>query len=59
MDCLNHIGEVIQYEGPHTIAAMFIETVTGTNGLIVPPDGYLQGLRQLLTSTASCSSATK
>jgi taurine---2-oxoglutarate transaminase len=48
MDCLNHIEEVIQYEGPHTIAAMFIETVTGTNGLIVPPDGYLPGLRQLL-----------
>jgi taurine--2-oxoglutarate transaminase len=47
MDCLNHIEEVIQYEGPHTIAAVFIETVTGTNGLIVPPDGYLQGLRQL------------
>ena len=47
MDCLNHIEEVIQYEGPHTIAAIFIETVTGTNGLIVPPDGYLQGLRQL------------
>ena len=47
MDCLNHIEEVIQYEGPQTIAAMFIETVTGTNGLIVPPDGYLQGLRQL------------
>ena len=35
------------YEGPQTIAAVFIETVTGTNGLIVPPDGYLQGLRQL------------
>ncbi len=47
MDCLNHIEEVIQYEGPQTIAAVFIETVTGTNGLIVPPDGYLQGLRQL------------
>jgi taurine--2-oxoglutarate transaminase len=47
MDCLNHIEEVIQYEGPQTIAAIFIETVTGTNGLIVPPDGYLPGLRQL------------
>jgi taurine--2-oxoglutarate transaminase len=47
LDCLNHIEEVMQYEGPHTIAAMFIETVTGTNGLIVPPDGYLTGLRQL------------
>lgn len=47
LDCLNHIEEVIQYEGPHTIAAVLIETVTGTNGLIVPPDGYLPGLRQL------------
>ncbi len=47
MDCLNHVEEVIQYEGPHTIAAIFIETVTGTNGLIVPPEGYVPGLRQL------------
>jgi taurine--2-oxoglutarate transaminase len=45
--CLDQIEEVIMYEGPHTIAAVFIETVTGTNGLIVPPDGYLQGLRQI------------
>jgi len=45
--CLDEIEEIIAYEGPHTIAAMFIETVTGTNGLIVPPDGYLQGLRAI------------
>lgn len=45
--CLAEIEEIIQYEGGHTIAAMFIETVTGTNGLIVPPDGYLQGLRAI------------
>ena len=45
--CLAEIEEIITYEGPHTIAAMFIETVTGTNGLIVPPDGYLQGLRAI------------
>jgi taurine--2-oxoglutarate transaminase len=45
--CLDQIEEVIMYEGAHTIAAIFIETVTGTNGLIVPPDGYLQGLRAL------------
>ena len=45
--CLAEIEEIIAYEGPHTIAAMFIETVTGTNGLIVPPDGYLQGLRAI------------
>jgi taurine--2-oxoglutarate transaminase len=47
MDCLNHVEEVIMYEGAQNIAAIFIETVTGTNGLIVPPDGYMQGLRAL------------
>jgi taurine---2-oxoglutarate transaminase len=45
--CLDQIEEVIMYEGPQTIAAIFIETVTGTNGLIVPPNGYLQGLRAI------------
>src|SRR5438128_4335021 len=45
--CLDEVDEIIQYEGPKTIAAIFIETVTGTNGLIVPPDGYLQGLRAI------------
>ena len=45
---LTYLEEVIQYEGPHQIAAMFIETVTGTNGIMAPPRGYLQGLRALL-----------
>ena len=45
--CLDEIEETIMYEGPQTIAAIFIETVTGTNGLIVPPDGYIQGLRAI------------
>lgn len=45
---LTYLEEVIQYEGPETIAAMFIETVTGTNGILPPPKGYLQGLRALL-----------
>ena len=45
--CLDQMEEVMTYEGPHTIAAVFIETVTGTNGLIVPPNCYLQGLRAL------------
>jgi taurine--2-oxoglutarate transaminase len=45
--CLEEVEEIIQYESGHTIAAMFVETVTGTNGLIVPPDGYLQGLREI------------
>jgi len=46
-DYLNHLEEVIQYEGPATIAAILIESVTGTNGIIIPPDGYLQGVRAL------------
>ncbi len=37
----------IQLEGPHTIAAFILEPVTGTNGILVPPDGYLQGVRAL------------
>lgn len=45
--CLDQIEEVLMYEGPHTVAAIFIEPVTGTNGIIVPPDGYLQGLREI------------
>jgi taurine--2-oxoglutarate transaminase len=45
---LKYLEEIIQYEGPHTIAAMIIETVTGTNGVLPPPKGYLKGLRALL-----------
>jgi len=41
-----HLEEVLQYEGPHTVAAVLLETVTGTNGIIVPPDGYLQSIRE-------------
>ena len=47
MPCLSHIEEMVMYEGPQNIAAVFIESVTGTNGLIVPPEGYLQGLRKM------------
>jgi taurine---2-oxoglutarate transaminase len=46
-DYLNHLEEIITLEGPPTIAAILLETVTGTNGVIVPPDGYLQGVRAL------------
>ena len=42
-----HLEEVLQYEGPHTVAAVILETVTGTNGIIVPPDGYLQSIREV------------
>jgi taurine--2-oxoglutarate transaminase len=41
------LEEVIQLEGPHTIAAFILEPVTGTNGVLIPPPGYLEGVRAL------------
>ena len=46
-ETLRGLEDVIRYEGPHTIAAIFLETVVGTNGILVPPDGYIQGVREL------------
>ncbi len=46
---LTNLEETIQLEGPQTIAAVILETVTGTNGVLVPPDGYLEGVRELCT----------
>src|SRR6476661_1738231 len=48
-ESLTMLEEVIQLEGPQTIAAFILETVTGTNGVLVPPDGYMQGVRELCT----------
>jgi taurine---2-oxoglutarate transaminase len=42
-----HIEELLQYEGPQNVAAIILETITGTNGLIVPPDGYLESVREV------------
>jgi taurine---2-oxoglutarate transaminase len=42
-----HLEEILQYEGPDTVAAVILETIVGTNGIIVPPDGYLQSIREL------------
>jgi taurine--2-oxoglutarate transaminase len=46
-ESLRYLEEVIQLEGPHTIAAFILESVTGTNGILIPPDGYMQGVRAL------------
>jgi taurine--2-oxoglutarate transaminase len=46
-DLLQRTEDVIMYEGPKTVAAIVIETVVGTNGILVPPDGYLAGLRDI------------
>ncbi|MFJ2722391.1 aminotransferase class III-fold pyridoxal phosphate-dependent enzyme [Streptomyces sp. NPDC087437] len=42
-----HLEEILQYENPDTVAAVIVEPVTGTNGLIYPPDGYLRSLREV------------
>ena len=46
-ESLRGLEDVIMYEGPHTIAAIFLETIVGTNGILIPPDGYIQGVREL------------
>ena len=44
---LQHLRETIMVEGASTIAAIMLETVVGTNGILVPPDGYLAGVREI------------
>ena len=48
-EVLSRTEEIIELEGSKTIAAIIVEPVTGTNGILIPPDGYLQGLRDLCT----------
>ena len=47
------------FEGGHNIAGFILEPVVGTNGILIPPDGYLEGVRESATGTASCSSPTR
>ena len=42
-----HLEEVLQYEGPESVAAVILETVTGANGVLVPPPGYLASIREV------------
>jgi taurine---2-oxoglutarate transaminase len=42
-----HLEEILQYEGAQNVAAVILETVVGGNGIIVPPPGYLQSIRQV------------
>lgn len=44
---LEQLREVLMYEGPKNVAAIFLESVTGTNGILVPPKGYLEGVRAI------------
>jgi taurine--2-oxoglutarate transaminase len=47
LQCIKHVEEVIEHEGPDQIAAIFLEGVTGTNGLIIPPDEYWPRMREI------------
>jgi len=44
---LEDLEEVIMFEGPHTIAGFLLEPVVGANGILIPPDGYMQGVREI------------
>jgi len=44
---LSHLRDLLMVEGSHTVAAIIMETVVGTNGILVPPPGYLAGVRAL------------
>lgn len=44
---LYHLNEVIKFEGAENIAAIFLEPIVGSNGGIIPPNGYLEGVRKI------------
>ncbi len=46
-ECITHIEQIIQFEDPHTVAAVILEGVTGSNGILVPPDDYWPRLREI------------
>jgi len=46
-EALAYLEETIQLEGPNTIAGFILEPVVGTNGILVPPEGYIQGVRRI------------
>ena len=46
-EVLARTEEILELEGAKTIAAIIVEPITGTNGILIPPDGYIQGLRDL------------
>src|SRR6266700_2073740 len=46
-DVLARTEEILELEGPKTVAAIIVEPVVGTNGILIPPEGYMEGLRAL------------
>jgi taurine--2-oxoglutarate transaminase len=48
-ECIRHIEELVMYEGPENVAAIILEGVVGSNGIIVPPDDYWPRIREICT----------
>jgi taurine---2-oxoglutarate transaminase len=46
-ECIAHVEQIIEYENPDTIAALFLEGVTGSNGILIPPDEYWPRMREI------------
>lgn len=46
-ECIDHVEQVVKFEGPENVAALMLEGVTGTSGLIIPPDDYWPRMREL------------
>ncbi|MDR2801140.1 MAG: aminotransferase class III-fold pyridoxal phosphate-dependent enzyme, partial [Desulfovibrio sp.] len=44
---LDKLREQVIYENPDNVAALVLETITGSNGVIIPPEGYLAGVREI------------
>ncbi|HKG49245.1 MAG TPA: aspartate aminotransferase family protein [Actinomycetales bacterium] len=51
---LHHLEQVVQLEGPSTIAAIVLETIPGTAGILVPPADYLAGVREICDRYGIC-----
>jgi taurine--2-oxoglutarate transaminase len=50
-ECIAHVEQVIQFEGPENVAALLLEGVTGTSGIIIPPDDYWPRMREICDRT--------
>jgi taurine--2-oxoglutarate transaminase len=46
-ECISHVEDVIRFEGPENVAAILMEGVTGSSGIILPPDDYWAGIRKI------------
>ena len=51
--CAEYIGDIIEMEGAGNVAALFVEPIVGSNGILVPPDDYMPRLREICTETGT------